>query len=171
MSLERALERIDRDLANRDLGKARDRLHGLLATHPDNLMLRRKLGDVYSRLQFPSMAGRYWYLEEEKSTEMAAACEVFEKECGNNPVQILLAVKYKASLDAIKDTYAGRALLALQEQAVRKYGYSIEADKRGEAKYPRTGRVGFVAWTIMVLILLMIVIGAITTAVWLSSFF
>ena len=175
MSLEQTLERIDKDLANGDLGKARDRLHGLLASHPGNLLLRRKLGDVYAKLQFPSMAGRYWYLEEEKSPEMVAACAVFEKECGNSPVVLLLAIKYKADPAAIKDTYAGRTLRALQEQAVKKYGYSIEAGKRGTAKYPHSAKTRLfgrcILWSIMIITLLLIVIGAITIAVWLSSFF
>ena len=75
MPIEETLARIEGEIAAGDLGKARDRLHGLLSTYPADLMLRRKLGDVYWRLQYPEMAGRYWYLVEEKSPQMLEACD------------------------------------------------------------------------------------------------
>jgi hypothetical protein len=50
--------------------------------------LSQEIGDLYLELGFPAMAGRYWYLMEDKSHEMAAACEEFERSLGNNPVLI-----------------------------------------------------------------------------------
>lgn len=38
--------KVDSDMAAGNLGKARDRLHGLILTHPDDLTLRRELGDI-----------------------------------------------------------------------------------------------------------------------------
>ncbi|MFC7371404.1 DUF6584 family protein [Fictibacillus iocasae] len=89
-----ALKRVEEDIAAGDLGKARDRLHGLLSTYPDNLEIRKKLGDVYHQLQDPAMAGRYWYLEKEKTPEMQAACEKFEKAHGYKPDRVERALKY-----------------------------------------------------------------------------
>ncbi len=54
------LKKIEEDILKNDLGKARDRLHGLISTYPNDLELRKKLGEIYFELKHPSMAGRYW---------------------------------------------------------------------------------------------------------------
>ncbi|AIW86484.1 hypothetical protein bwei_3876 [Bacillus mycoides] len=56
---KKTLKRIEKDIENNNLGKARDRLHGLITTYPNELALRKKLGDIYFTLQYPEMAGRY----------------------------------------------------------------------------------------------------------------
>ena len=63
MPIEETWARIEDEIAARDLGKARDRLHGLLVTYPEDLAIRHRLGEVYWMLGHPAMAGRYWYLE------------------------------------------------------------------------------------------------------------
>lgn len=65
----KALHKIQKGIGNNNVGKARDRLHGLISTYPNALQLRKQLGDIYYQLQNPAMAGRYWYLEEEKTAE------------------------------------------------------------------------------------------------------
>lgn len=135
MPIRETLEKVERDIATGDYGKARDRLHGLLSTYPDDLSLRRRLGDVYWKLQYPAMAGRYWYLEEEKTPEMVDACQAFEQSCGNNPFQISLDLKFRGDVDAIRDTFAGRTLLALQARARDEYYCHVEFGKRGAEKF------------------------------------
>lgn len=39
------------------------------------------------------MAGRYWYLEENKTSEMVKACNEFEKSMGNDPNRITRNLK------------------------------------------------------------------------------
>jgi len=131
----RALRRIEEDLAAGDYGKARDRLHGLIATFPNDLTLRRKLGDIFWHLQYPAMAGRYWYLEEQKTPDMAAACQAFERSCGDDPLQILLALKFRGEIEAIRDTFAGQTLLTLQARAKEERGVYVEFGKSGREKY------------------------------------
>lgn len=84
----KTIKKIEEDIKNNDLGKARDRIHGLIFTYPDELELRKKLGDIYFALKYPSMAGRYWYLEKDKTPEMVDACIQFEKSMGNDPNRI-----------------------------------------------------------------------------------
>lgn len=50
---KKTLKRIEKDIENNNLGKARDRLHGLITTYPNELALRKKLGDIYFTLQYP----------------------------------------------------------------------------------------------------------------------
>ena len=135
------LKKIEADIAAGDYGKARDRLHGLIATYPDDLTLRQKLGDVYWKLQYPAMAGRYWYLEEDKASHMMAACRIFEQSCGLDPLQMLLALKFRGNVENIRDTFAGRALLALQDRAKEGHGCYVQFGERGSKKYRYTSRI------------------------------
>ncbi|MDO7484867.1 DNA helicase [Peribacillus frigoritolerans] len=91
----KTIKKIEEDIEKNDLGKARDRLHGLISTYPNELELRRRLGDIYFALKYPSMAGRYWYLEKNKTSEMVKACILFEKSMGNDPLRIARALKFK----------------------------------------------------------------------------
>jgi hypothetical protein len=142
MPIEQTLEEVERDITSGNYGKARDGLHGLIATYPDDLALREKLGDIYWKLEYPAMAGRYWYLERDKSQTMVAACQAFEQSCGNDPFQILLALKYRGDVESIRDTHAGRTLLELHEEAKKKHPYYSHFQKPGAAKYTGSGRLG-----------------------------
>jgi hypothetical protein len=55
---------------------------------PPSSELSREIGGLYLDLGFPVMAGRYWYLLEDKSDQMIAACDEFERSLGANPVLI-----------------------------------------------------------------------------------
>jgi hypothetical protein len=174
MAIKQTLNKIERDIASGDYGKARDRLHGLIATYPDNLALRRKLGKVYWQLQYPAMAGRYWYLEEDKSPDMVAACKAFERSCGNSSLQMLLFLKFRGDLESIDSVFARQTLRTLQSQVKEKYGYYITFGKRGAEKYqwtparkPRDVVVG-VACVVAVLVGLgLMLVGLVTVINWL----
>jgi hypothetical protein len=171
---EETSSRIQADIAASDLGKARDRLHGLIATYPNDLTLRLRLGQVYWELQYPAMAGRYWYLEQDKTPAMADACRSFERSCGDDPAKLLLAVKFRGDIEKIRDTYAGRTLLELQRRAERDYGYVIEFGKTGRERYQYTrwsgarGKSILLAFAVAVLIALgLMVVGLVTVLQWL----
>jgi len=125
MTKASTLERIEQDIAAGDYGKARDRLHGLLRTYPSDLSLRKRLGDVYWHLQYPAMAGRYWYLEEYKTPDMICACTVFERTYSNDAVHMLHALKYRGSLDVINGSFAAQTLLDLQKRAEQEHQYTF----------------------------------------------
>jgi hypothetical protein len=170
---EETLSRIEADIAACDLGKARDRLHGLIASYPDDHALRLRLGQVYWELQYPAMAGRYWYLEEDKTPTMLRACEAFERSCGDDPVKVLLAIKFRGDIDRVRETFAGRTLLELQQRAEDSHGYIIEFGRTGRERYRYTrwsglrGKlilVGFVVATLVALLLM--VTGLITFLQW-----
>lgn len=137
---EETLRRIEREIAAGDWGKARDRLHGLLVTYPDDLALRHKLGEVYWQLHHPAMAGRYWYLEEDRTPDMAQACAAFERACGHDAAQILRALKFYGDVAALGDSFAEHTLLVLQERVRQERGYQIVFGKRGRERYRYTER-------------------------------
>ncbi|WP_141770073.1 DUF6584 family protein [Bacillus sp. OV322] len=97
----KTLKKIEEDIKKNDLGKARDRLHGLISTYPNALELRKKLGDIYFELKYPSMAGRYWYLEENKTPEMVKVCNEFEKSMVNDPKRIARTLKFKGDVEIL----------------------------------------------------------------------
>jgi hypothetical protein len=175
MPLPQTLQRIEDDIRRGDLGKARDRLHGLLVTYPNDLSLRQRLGHVYWQLHLPEMAGRYWYLVEHKDEDMRAACARFEAQFRNDPAHLLHALKYKGNVDALGDTYARRMLLDLERRARAKhpwYGLFRERGHAGLRPYPgrqHTTRDELVKWgciviaiVLLVLFLTGVVVGAIT---------
>lgn len=117
MSKSNLLRQAKADIAAGQLGMARQRLHTLVQLFPDDLSLRRCLGDVYGKLQYPERAGCYWYLEEKKTPEMEVACEKFEKACGRKPYSILRALKLKGGPDSLPLGYARTLLEELSKHA------------------------------------------------------
>lgn len=173
MAIEQTLNKIERDIVSGDYGKARDRLHGLIATYPNDLSLRRKLGEVYWQLQYPAMAGRYWYLEEDKSPDMVAACHVFEQWCGDNSFQILLSLKFRGDLASIDSAFAEQTLRALQSRVQEEYGYHVAFGKRGVEKYqwtpvrkPRLVVAGVACAVAVLAGLGLMVVGLVTVVNW-----
>ncbi|ENQ3080364.1 TPA: DNA helicase [Bacillus pseudomycoides] len=117
---EKTLKKIENDIQNNNLGKARDRLHGLISTYPNVLDLRKKLGDIYYKLQHPAMAGRYWYLEEQKTPEMIEACSLFEKSMRNDAKQIVRALKFKGDNEIIQKLCSEPIASSLQKKVKEK---------------------------------------------------
>ncbi|MEB2282450.1 DNA helicase [Lysinibacillus xylanilyticus] len=111
----KTLERIEEDINNDDLGKARDRLHGLIVTFPNELKLRKKLGDIYFELKYPAMVGRYWYLENNKTPEMVHACIEFENSMGNDIENIARSLKYKGDIELLKGLDLDPALFSIKK--------------------------------------------------------
>ncbi|WP_285767510.1 DUF6584 family protein [Peribacillus sp. SI8-4] len=114
----KTIKKIEEDIEKNDLGKARDRLHGLISTYPHELELRRRLGDIYFALKDPSMAGRYWYLEKNKTSEMEKACILFEKSMGNDAFNISQALKYKGDREFLKRLELDQASSLIQSKVI-----------------------------------------------------
>ncbi len=141
MAIESTLQKVKEDIAAGDLGLARDRLHGLISTYPNRLDLRPRLGEVYWQLQFPAMAGRYWYLAEDRAPDKEEAIGRFESACGEDPRAILHALKFRGDLDSLDDLYAREKLLDLQDQVAEKHGYRLDFKRRGSERYVSTPRL------------------------------
>jgi hypothetical protein len=108
-----ALERIEEDLKNGDLGKARDRLHSLIRNHPSDTSLRSRLAGIYWQIKLPVEAGRYWYLEESRSEEEEMAVDIFKKNCGYRASEILHRLKLKVDTELLDTEFARRQVREL----------------------------------------------------------
>ncbi|MHB8050871.1 MAG: DUF6584 family protein [Coriobacteriia bacterium] len=117
MSLQESLARVSQDIDNGDLGKARDRLEGMLSGYPDELSVRDLLGEVYWRLQYPERAGRCWYLLESTRPEMDVAKRAFESRHGSDAWLLLDALAYHGGLESLAGTYADGVVRDLAKRA------------------------------------------------------
>jgi len=57
----------------------------------------QEIGDLFMELGFPAMAGRYWYLSENKTDRMIAACQEFEDSLCNSPILIIEALGWRSN--------------------------------------------------------------------------
>ncbi|MFJ8102170.1 DUF6584 family protein [Lysinibacillus sp. NPDC096212] len=156
--ISKTLKGIEEDIKNDDLGKARDRLHGLISTFPNELELRKKLGDIYFELKYPAMAGRYWYLEENKTPLMVHACIEFEKSMGNDINNIARALKYKGDIELLKGMELDPALL-----------YKVKEKLVEEPDVPIEGKQNWIIFgclSIIILIFIFALVGVYTFFKW-----
>ena len=114
-------QRIEEEIATGNYTKARERLQGLLSTSPNRLDIRRRLGDVYWYLGEPLMAGRYWYLESNKSEQMETASVAFAHSCHDDSATILKRLKFRGEVHLLSESYAREQLERLQRQAYKQH--------------------------------------------------
>jgi hypothetical protein len=127
------LRRVEHDIADGNLGKARDRLHGLVDHYPDDLSLRRRLGDVYFQLQYLDRAGCYWYLEKHKNEEMQRACDAYVQSKGGDPLLILKGLRIGCNPESFPTGYARDVLISLKSKAP---GYRFPGQVTEKVPFP-----------------------------------
>jgi hypothetical protein len=121
MSKQTTLHRVGDDIRRGYFGTARNRLHGLLATYPDDLSLRPRLAEVYWQLRHPGMAGRYWFLASERNEDICTAIAEFERECGGDPWIMLARLKLPQHPDQMPDGFAKSQALELLDLCRKKH--------------------------------------------------
>ncbi|MFH1227561.1 MAG: DUF6584 family protein [Planctomycetota bacterium] len=170
MSKETTLKKVNYDVSQGNLGKACNRLQGLIMFDPDDLSLRVKIAEIYYQAKFLALAGKYWYLEENKTEIMKTACAEFEKYRGYSPLAILWDLKFRGNIDKLPK-YAKEKLLALQKECKGGYKFypKISAGKRKKWKESfkdKLFKVGCLA--IVILLVILIGIGVFTVFKWMG---
>jgi len=113
VTLDATLQRAERDAGRGDLGKARDRLEGLLSAYPEELSIRQRLGGIYWELGYPERAGRQWYLLPSEDDHMEKAKAAFRARYGSDLRLMLAHLGYRGGLDAVRGKHAEQVLLEL----------------------------------------------------------
>jgi hypothetical protein len=76
-------------ISSGQLEEATNRLGAICCYTPPDFSHFKEIGDLYWELGFPAMAGRYWYLLDNKTDKMLSACDEFQRSLGNNPASII----------------------------------------------------------------------------------
>ena len=122
------IKRIEKDIESGNLGKARERYRTLIYNYPYDLDLRNGLAEIYFKIQQPAMAGRYWYLKEDKTKEMEWACKKFEKHCHHNPYKILAQIKVNGEIKDLNSEFVKKTFRDLEQKCK---AYSKAHNRRG----------------------------------------
>ncbi|CAD5949839.1 DUF6584 family protein [Streptomyces cyaneofuscatus] len=130
MALNDTLARVDADLAAGRIPVARQRLRGLVSSYPHEPAPRRRLAEVYRLYGDPAEAGRWMYLEEDRSPEETAAFE----ERYANAVRRMRAMAWRGTESDAPTPFAAGQLTAVREAASEIVGRPVTWDGLVEVK-------------------------------------
>ncbi|GAA2772355.1 DUF6584 family protein [Streptomyces showdoensis] len=122
MPLHETLARVDADLAAGRVPMARQRLRGLVGSFPDDLALRRRLGEVYRLYGEPAEAGRWTYLEEDRDPAEVAAFEARYHAPGHR----MKALAWSGPESAAGSAVARTRLAQVREECSRALGRPVD---------------------------------------------
>ena len=86
------IDKVDQYIKNGEIEKAIKVLEGFLSRHPYAQDLHNILAELYFQQNKLSLAGRHWYLNENKNDIQLNAIVEFEKYYGKDPLHILKAL-------------------------------------------------------------------------------
>ncbi|NKQ23046.1 DUF6584 family protein [Streptomyces galbus] len=124
MPLTETLARVDADLAAGRVPVARQRLRGLVSSFPDDLTVRRRLGEVYRLYGDPAEAGRWMYLEEDRD---AAETSAFEARYRTAP-QRMRALAWQGPESRAATAFARERLAAVRAECSDAMGRPVDWD-------------------------------------------
>lgn len=107
------------------------------------------------------MAGRYWYLEKNKTPRMIKACIIFENSMGNDINKIARALKYKGDIEILKGLELDPELLSIQHKVKEKIIEELDEPKEDNHK-----PVIFGCLSIIILIITFTLVGVYTVFNW-----
>ncbi|MCX5558802.1 DUF6584 family protein [Streptomyces sp. NBC_00038] len=135
MTLIATLARVDADLAAGRLPVARQRLRGLVSSHPQNLLLRRRLAEVYRLYGEPAEAGRWMYLEADRDPAETSAFEARY----STPPRRMRALAWNGPEALAGTDFAARQLAAVRQATSDAFGVPVEWDQVPFSSGPGTG--------------------------------
>ncbi|MFE4455207.1 DUF6584 family protein [Streptomyces sp. NPDC056796] len=124
MPLKDTLARVDADLANGRVPVARQRLRGLVSSYPDDLMLRRRLAEVYRLYGEPAEAGRWMYLEQDRDAGETSAFEARYRTAR----QRMRALAWTGHESLARTAFAGEQLAAVRTACSEALGRPLDWD-------------------------------------------
>ncbi|WP_333774014.1 DUF6584 family protein [Streptomyces sp. IBSBF 3136] len=124
MPLRETLARADADLAAGRVPVARQRLRGLISSFPHDLTLRRRLAEVYRLYGDSAEAGRWMYLEDDRSAEETAA---FEARYGT-PGRRMKALAWHGPEANAATAFAQEQLTSVRTACAEELGHPADRD-------------------------------------------
>ncbi|WP_306327995.1 DUF6584 family protein [Streptomyces venezuelae] len=124
MSPPNTLVRVDADLAAGRVPMARQRLRGLVSSFPNDLTLRRRLGEVYRLYGDAAEAGRWMYLEEDRNPDETAAFEARYR----TPGWRMKALAWRGPEALAASPFAEEQLVAVRTACAERLGRPVDWD-------------------------------------------
>ncbi|MFD9461974.1 DUF6584 family protein [Streptomyces sp. NPDC060027] len=124
MPLRDTLSQVDADLAAGRVPVARQRLRGLVSSFPDDLMLRRRLAEVYRLYGEPAEAGRWMYLDKDRDASETSA---FEARYRTAP-QRMRALAWHGPESLAQSAFARQQLAAIRAACSDALGHPVDWD-------------------------------------------
>ncbi|UHO37593.1 hypothetical protein H5J24_18230 [Chryseobacterium capnotolerans] len=112
-------DKIEQDLKEGKRKKACDRLRNLINQFPDDLSLRKKLGQIYYEAGFIDEAGKYWILSQPENKEMEKAVVLYRKTLGNSGNAILKDIVFRGNKAQLNE-YAMNVFAELEKDSLKK---------------------------------------------------
>ncbi len=110
--------RIEKDLKEGRKKKACDRLRNMINQFPNDLSLRKKLGQIYFEAGFLDEAGKFWILSTPENNEMENAVEIYRKSLSNSGNAILKDIVFRGNKNLL-DEYAWKVITELEQHSLK----------------------------------------------------
>ncbi len=175
MSLNKKLERIDRKSKNGLKLKSADRLRNLINEHPNEMMIWKKLVELYYDSGFLDAAGRYWVLTEPTDERIQKAQEIYLESVNYSGTKILNDITFRGNKEDLP-TYAEQRLSELENDSYSKSKYvpqfnpkvsKNEQQKLNKSKQSNSSIALVIFITCILALVSFTVIGIISTINWL----
>ncbi len=112
------LHRIEYDLKEGRKKKACDRLRNLINQFPNDLSLRRRLGQIYFDAGFLDEAGKFWILSAPENKEMENAVELYRRSLSNSGNAILKDIVFRGDKDLLGE-HAKKVISELEHDSFK----------------------------------------------------
>jgi predicted Zn-dependent protease len=110
--------RIEKDLKEGRKKKACDRLRNMINHFPNDLSLRKKLGQIYFEAGFLDEAGKFWILSTPENHEMENAVEIYKKSLSNSGNAILKDIVFRGDKHLL-DEHARKIIIELEQNSLK----------------------------------------------------
>jgi hypothetical protein len=170
MNTDEKLQSIQLDIDKGLKKRAIDRLHGLILNYPNELMYRRKLGQIYLDIGFEDSAGKYFLLENDRTEEMNEAVTIYLKSVNESGWKILNDIKFRGDRKKLS-VFANQQLNEFELLSKKETGRipTFREKRNGNQRINQNGKLDFgtvLVIAIFISIILLIIIGLITVIRW-----
>jgi len=152
------LYRIEQDLKAGRKKKACDRLRNMINQFPNDLSLRKKLGQIYFEAGFLDEAGKFWILSSPENNEMENAVEIYRKSLSDSGNAILKDIVFRGDKNLL-DEYAWKVITELEQNSLKitKHIPVFKTKTREKGSYSET-QTGFLSKIVTCLVIGIIIL-------------
>ncbi|HCM33960.1 DUF6584 family protein [Chryseobacterium sp.] len=111
--------RTEQDIKEGRKKKACDRLRNMINQFPNDISLRKKLGQIYFEAGFLDEAGKFWILSTPENNEMENAVEIYRQSLSNSGNTILKDIVFRGDKELL-DEHAKKVINELEYDSFKR---------------------------------------------------